>query len=66
MKPKCSSLINQGRNKRSYVVALKGPIQKEKIKKFDISCHDKDKTNVMTIIPMTSRYQQICFGHCYS
>ena len=32
-KPKCSSLTNQGRNKRSYAVALKSPIQKEEIKK---------------------------------
>ena len=65
-KPKCSSLTNQGRNKRSYAAALKSPIQKEEIKKSDLSSHEKYRTNVMPRRPMTSIYQQIFFGHCYS
>ena len=65
-KQECSSLTNQGRNKKSYVVALKSPIQKEEIKKFALSSHDRDRTNVMHRIPMKSRYQHIFFGHCYS
>ena len=61
--PKCFSLTNQGRNKRIYAAALKSPIQKEEIKKFALSSHDKDRTNVIPRRPMTSRYQQIFFGH---
>ena len=57
----CSSLTNQGRNKRSYVGALKSPIQKEEIKKYALSSHDKDRTNVIPIRPITSRYQHIYF-----
>ena len=57
--PECSSLTNQGRNKRSYVVALKSQIQKEEIKKFALSSHDKDRTNVIPRRSMTSRYQHI-------
>ena len=64
--PECSSLTNQGRNEIGYVVALKSPIQKEEIKKSALSSHDKYRTNVMPRIPMTSRYQQIFFGHFYS
>ena len=65
-KPECSSLTNQGINKRSYFAALKSPIKREENKKFVPPSHDRDKTNVMTRIPMTSRYQQIFFGHRYS
>ena len=56
-KPECSSLTNQGRNNRSYVAALKSPIQKEEIKKYALSSHDKDRTDVMPTTPMTSRYK---------
>ena len=65
-KPKCSSLTNKGRNKGSYAVALRIPIQKEEIKNYAPFSHDKDRTNVMPRRLMTSRYQQIFFGHCYS
>ena len=34
-----------------------------KNKKYSPPSHDKDKTNVMTRRPMTSRYQKIFFGH---
>ena len=57
--PKCSSLTNQGRNKRSYVDALKSLIQKEEIKKSALSSHDKDRTDMMPRTPMTSRYHKI-------
>ena len=30
------------------------------------SSHNKDKTDMIPKEPMTSRYQQIFFGHCYS
>ena len=65
-KPKFSSLTNQCRNKRNYVAALKSQIKREENKKYVPPSHDKDKTNVMTRRPMTSRYQQIFFGHFYS
>ena len=55
--PECASLTNQGRNKRSYVVALKSPTQKEEIKKSALSSHEKYRTNVIPRRPMTSRYQ---------
>ena len=65
-KPGCSSLTNQGRNKRSYIVAMKSAIQMEEIKKYALSSHDKDRTNVVPRRPMTSRYQEIFLGHFYS
>ena len=65
-KTECSSLTNQGINKRSYFAALKSPIKREENKKYVLPSHDRDKSNVMTRRPMTSRYQQIFFGHCYS
>ena len=55
--PKCSSLTNQGRNKRSYVAARKCPIQKEEIKKSTLSSHDKDRNNVIPRRPMKRIYQ---------
>ena len=64
--PKCSFLANQGKNKRSYDIALKSQIKKEESKKSAPSSHDKDRTNVVPRRPMTSRYQQIFFGHFYS
>ena len=65
-KSTCSSLTNQGRNKRIYVAALKSPIQKEKIKKCTLSSDDKYRTNVIPRRPIKSRYQQIFFSHFYS
>ena len=61
-KPGGSSFTNQGRDKRSSIVALK--ILMEERKKYAPSSHDKDRTNVMPRIPITNRYQHIFLGHC--
>ena len=62
-KPEYSSFIDQGGNKRSYAAALKSPIKSEESKKF---VSPLQRTNMMPRRPMSSRYQQIFLGHCYS
>ena len=58
-----SSSSNQDGNKRSYAVVLKSPIKREESKKYSPILQ---RTYTMPRIPMTSRYQQIFLGHCYS
>ena len=65
-RPKYSSFTIQVGNKKIYVVALKSPVKKEEIKNSIPTSHDKNRINVIPRIPMTNRYQQIFFGHCYS
>ena len=52
-----------GYNKKSYVVALMSPIEKKDSQKYASRLH---KTNMVPRRSLTSRYQQIFFGHCYS
>ena len=41
-------------------------IEKKDSQKFASSSHNNDTTYVMPRIPITSKYQYIFFGHCYS
>ena len=65
-KPEYSSFTDQGGNKRSYVDVLKSPVRKEECKKYGPSSYDKNRTNEVSKIPMTNRYQHIFLGHRYT
>ena len=54
--PKYSPVSNQGGNKRSYD-ALKSLVKREERKTYVSFFHDKNRTNEVSKIPMTNRYQ---------
>ena len=41
-------------------------MKKEESKKSSPSSYDKNRTNELSKIPMTNRYQHIFLGHCYA
>ena len=52
-----SDKVGLGYNKKSYADAIMDPIGKKDSKKYAPSYHDKDITNMIPRIPMTSRYK---------